>query len=266
MGRVYHRGGGFERVIILGIRKMKLVKGLVAGILLPLFLGTGAMAADYEPPQTPSAETAALFFGGDIRQRSYFGYAGFVFAPFGDLSQDGFLLRGVVGGGEYEYDNAGVPGGEVDGDHVTFDGMLGYQMFFDTVRASVFAGVNVQDHDFSPNDPGNSTRGTEVGFSAVGHLETVASSPFYADLQGSYSTANDTYWARGRVGLRWEQFVIGPEGLVSGNDEYDAQRIGGFVMMYLDMFTFSVSGGYADVDGSQGDDSAYGAFSVGVAF
>ncbi len=246
---------------------MKFFLNLVAGAALSFGLVTAASAADWEPPQTTAdGDTIALFFGGDIRQRSYFGYTGFVFSPFGDLSQDGFLLRGVVGGGEYEYDNAGVAGGEVDADHVTFDGTVGYQMFFDMFRASVFAGVNVQDHDFSPNDPGNSTRGTEVGFTAVGELETLASSPFYANAQGSYSTANDTYWARGRVGLRWEQFVVGPEGIVSGNNEYDAARIGGFVMMDLGMFNVSVSGGYADVDGTQSDDSAYGAFGVGVAF
>ena len=245
---------------------MKSTKTAIAAAVLCGCLSTSTLAADFDPPPAQAGPTVAVFGGGDVRQRSWYAYGGFVFAPFGDLTQNGFLLRGVIGGGEYEYDNAGVAGGEVDGDHINLEGMLGYQFLMDMARVSVYAGVNVQDHDLSPNDPGNSVDGTEVGFAATGEIETLETSPFYGNLAGTFSTANDTYWTRGRIGWRIDQFVIGPEGSLSGNDEYDAARIGGFGMMQLGMFNVSVSVGWADVDGTQGDDSVYGTLGVGTAF
>lgn len=243
---------------------MKSIKTAIAAAVLCGCMSTSGNAADFDQPSAaPPGPTVAIFGGGDVRERSWYTYGGFVFTPFGDLTQDGFLVRGVFGGGEYEYDN---PGGEVDGDHINLEGMLGYQMFMDMFRVSVYAGVNVQDHDLSPNDPTNSVEGTEVGFQATGEIETLATSPFYAGFAGTYSTANDTYWTRGRLGWQFEQFVIGPEGSLAGNDEYDAARIGGFIAMQIGSFAVSASVGYADVDGTQGDDSVYGTFGIGTSF
>lgn len=243
---------------------MNSTKTAIAAAVLFGGLSTSGLAADLDQPMMAhGGPTIALFAGADVKQRSWYTYGGFVFSPFGDLTQDGFLVRGVVGGGEYEYD---LPAGEIDGEHINLEAMLGYQMFLDLVRLSVYAGVNVQDHDHSPNDPANSTAGTEVGFSATGEIETLEAAPFYANFSGTFSTANDTYWTRGRIGMHLSGFVIGPEGTLSGNDEYDAARIGGFIMTNLGSFNISVSAGYADVDGTQGDDSAYGTIGIGTAF
>lgn len=243
---------------------MKSTKTAIAAAVLCGCIGSSAFAADVDPQMSAhGGPTVALFAGADVRQRSWYTYGGFVFAPFGDLTQDGFLVRGIIGGGEYEYD---IATGEIDGEHINLEGMLGYQMFLDLVRLGVYAGVNVQDHDHSPNDPGNSTAGTEVGFTASGEIETLDAAPFYANVSGTVSTANDTYWTRGRIGMRFDQFVIGPEGSLAGNDEYDSARIGGFIMTTLGTINISVSAGYADVDGTQGDDSAYGTIGIGTAF
>ena len=220
--------------------------------------GTGAMG--YGGPKV------VLFAGADARERSFYGYGGFVWAPVADLTQSTWLLRGIIGGGTYKYNNAGVVGGVVDGDQVEGDLMVGYQWQLQPGRFSLYGGLNVQDHDHTPVDPTNSTAGTEAGFKVQAELESSYDSQFYYGFAGSFSTANDTYWARARVGWKVLQFTVGPEVVLSGNNEYDAQRVGAFASYSMDNFSISGSLGWADVSGTQASDGIYGSISVGYAY
>jgi Cellulose biosynthesis protein BcsS len=60
-------------------------------------------------------------------------------------------------------------------------------------------------------------------------LATSKELPYYFALNGNYSTAFDVYWARARVGLIRGGVTFGPEGIVFGDEEFNAQRLGGFV-------------------------------------
>jgi len=211
----------------------------------------------------PAAADTVAFTGLNARENSLYAYAGGVTALNGNLGMDGFLLRGVVGYGDYSYQ----AGTTVDGELWQFDATVGYQVYSDSVRLSAYAGYNYQDHSLSPNDPGNSTRGGHSGFIGQLELETLQSQAYYLSGMGSYSTANDSYWTRGRAGFRMGDFVLGGEAVFDGHNEYNARRFGGFAMIQTMMgFSIDVAIGHSHASGSQGGDGVYGSAGISVVF
>jgi hypothetical protein len=199
----------------------------------------------------PFATTSiAVFSGIDVVEDATTTYTGFVAALNRDLSKDGFLVRGVGVFVSYEYgtvDGASNPI-TIDGDAPIIDLMVGYQFIRPGIRSAIYIGGEYQNHDLTPDDPANRVRGDEFGFKVAAEIETAATSQLYASLLGSYSTAFDTYWARGRLGWNFGRFIVGPEGGVSGNEGYDAQRVGGFVKFPVALgtrnFDVSVAAGH----------------------
>jgi len=246
------------------------LKSTLAAVFIGGLFVAPAIGADLDGPasrKTDRADATAVFWGLNGKEDAYFLYGGAVHALNGDLASEGYLLRGFVGFGEYDYRNSGIAGGKVDGDIVSLDASVGYQIFVDNMRLTGYVGVAFENNDLSPNDPGNSTRGDEVGVKLQGEIASVGLAPWHWSALASYGSANDSYWARVRVGYEVTQFIIGPEGLLMGNDEYDGQRIGGFITLpQLGAVSVSLSGGYADVDGTQGDSSAYGSVDFSTAF
>ncbi len=226
-----------------------------------------AAAVDVNEANITTANSLVYFSGTNIKERANYSYAGIVYALNGDLSREGLLLRGVFGLGEYEYDTLGVVGGEVEGDLTQFDITIGYQMYRDQTRLSGYIGVNYQDHDLDPQDLANSTRGDELGLIVQAEIETTLSHSLLASIITNFSTANDSYWSRVRLGRKFDRFTIGPEFLAMGNEEYDGQRYGVFINgIDLGFANIGVSGGFADVNGTQGDSSAYGSIGFSKTF
>ena len=93
--------------------------------------------------------------------------------------------------------------------------------------------IPFQDNDVSPDDPNNSTIGSEVGFKIQGEF-TANASKIFANFIGNYSTANDTYYTRARLGLN----------IASG--------------IPLGPLSLSASAGYSEVDGIGNREGAYG--------
>ena len=215
--------------------------------------------------------SVVLFSGGDITDDSWAIWSGAVVALNRDLSRPGFMLRVVGALARYDYVNTSVVGGVVDGETFLGDVMIGYQGFVDGVRYSAYAGVEFQHHDLTPPDPSNSVRGSETGFKVAGDIETMNPSPFYFNIIGSYSTAFNTYWARGRVGYSFDGIIVGPEGAVLGDDGFNASRVGAFIDLPVSLVPNSpvkitFSGGYefSSDSGLRSGDSVYG--NVGVTF
>ena len=70
-------------------------------------------------------------------------------------------------------------------------------------EVTVFAGLDVQDHRFSPDDPGNRLRGTHGG--ARGGFD-VWYEPFRDGMvtaSASLSTVGSSYWTRAAAGWRF---------------------------------------------------------------
>lgn len=157
---------------------------LFAGLLLPaLMLCAHVGAANAQQPKW-----AVSYSGIDVAKDAYYSYSGIVVSTKRDLSKSGIMLQGFMGYGGYDYDNPSVTGGNVDGDLLQFSGLVGYMFVRSTGSASVYVGVDYQDHDLDPADPSNEISGSEVGFKVTGDVRHVTDQ-HYLTLEGSYSTA-----------------------------------------------------------------------------
>jgi len=221
-----------------------------------------------------------IFSGGEVARDSWEGYTGTIFALNRDLSKDGFLVRMMGSYGEYSYDSA-TPPGSFDGRDWQGDVMLGYQWVRDRVDIGLYAGVDYINHKIKPFDPTNPVSGNETGFKFAGDIETKTwelNLPYYFGLEGSYSTAFDTYYLLGRVGLNRNNVIFGVEGWLLGDETGDAQRLGGFVMWERNLrpdllAEVTVAGGYQFVDNAGdlcgsffGSEGAYATLNVAFKF
>jgi hypothetical protein len=222
----------------------------------------------------------ATYTGADWAKDSFYTYSGAVVSLQRDLSRSGWVAQVFAGYGSYEYHNPSIAGGRVDGDVSQLAAMLGYLWVRPGVAFGLYAGGDWTDHDLTPNDPSNSVRGSEFGLRVGADLRLIGPG-YYVSLEGYYSTGFDSYWTRARAGINTGRFIIGPEGGALGNEGFDAQRIGAFVMFKLDMFgtrnpaELTVHGGYQFVSGdnnssfvgsSAGGEGAYVGFNLGMAF
>lgn len=232
------------------------------------FIATLFAGALMAAPLAAQAETSKAWTGVDFGPDSYFLYLGGVTALSSQdiQTQDGFLLRGSVGFGNYDYDTPAVPGGNVDSDVFQGDLMVGYGHSFSNGRISAYVGGEFQNHDPSPNDPNNSVDGTEGGVKAQLELEAKPAQNCELWLVGNYSTAFDSYWTHAFGGYDFGPVTIGPELGFTGNEEYNQVRygasFGGIDLGFADARAYV---GYANTQG-QGDDGMYGGVSFGKGF
>jgi len=140
---------------------------------------------------------------------------------------------------------------------------------------TISVGVDHQNHDLTPNDPANSVRGSETGFKVAADLNREGEHHLLSVI-GNYSTAFDSYWTRGRLGLKHNRLTIGPEAIALGDEGFDAQRVGAFATATLHLNPYSpmdvtVSGGFQFSDddngfGSRGGDGGYAAVNFSFAY
>jgi hypothetical protein len=213
------------------------------------------------------ADGTLMFLGGDVRENEYYSYVGVRHHFSGDLTSDGVIMRATGLYAGYEYDTNAVTSGEVDADVVAFDALIGYQKGFENLTLRGFVGVDYEDHDLSPENLFDSNSGSDFGVKILGEIETVYASPYYLGLIGSYGSAKERYWSRLRVGHNFGGFIVGPEGILSGSQESDQQRIGAFAtIMELGPFWVTASAGYSDTDENRGGSSPYGSIEFSLTF
>jgi hypothetical protein len=242
--------------------------GLITAIAVWACAGLIAAGARAGGPAPGAPERAVLFSGTDAVDGAMYSHYGIIVAFNRDLSRDGWLLRAYGARADYDTD----PG---DGRGWEADLMLGYGFTRGALWGSIFVGADYQDYE--DDAPGGAVDGTEVGLKIAGELSTLPDAPLYVGLSGHYSTAFDSYWARFRIGMHRHGLTFGPEGIVHGDEDYDAQRLGAFVTFHdlnplrLRPFDMTVSGGYQFLGddstvGPGGDEGIYGAISFTTLF
>ena len=210
--------------------------------------GNGGSNGSMKDNQTEPVERGVLFSGYDLVKDSRYWYQGIIVALNGDMGRDGFFVRAY--GARDDFDRN--PG---DGRQWQADLALGYMLSRNQVGYEIYAGVDYQNVKLSPDDPTAEVRGTEWGFKVGAGIETEKELPYYYALEGQYSTAFNSYWARARVGLHRGRFTFGPEASVVGDEDFDAQRVGAFVRFDVELPRFrpvevTLSGGHQFVSGS----------------
>jgi hypothetical protein len=228
----------------IGIKAVILMSGLMS---LPAW-ADGLKGRD---APTPPPLSGVWFSGMDWVTGARYMFDGASIALNRDLSRDGFALR--LYGSRTDFDRD--PG---DGRTWQGDVMLGYIFSRGPIYGDVYVGVDYQDVKLSPDDPTERVRGSATGLKVAAGVGTSRELPHYVNLSGSYSTAFDTYWARARLGLTHNKFVLGTEGIAFGDVGFDAQRLGGFVIFDLKLapnfpVEVTLSAGHQFVSGSNGE-------------
>jgi hypothetical protein len=208
------------------------------------------------------AETAAhvLFFSGtDIWRNGAFSHAGFLWSYQG-LDADGPVFKLLLNGGLYRYGSGGT---DVTGRQLMAAALPGWHWRREGFELTVFAGLDVQDHRFSPDDPGNRLRGTHGG--ARGGFD-VWYEPFRDGMvtaSASLSTVGSGYWTRAAAGWRVFGMWLGPELHACGDDTYRQFRVGAHVTS-LHFLGYEWSAGAGWVTDTDRRDGVYGR--VGLLF
>jgi hypothetical protein len=217
---------------------------------------------------TSEAGRTGVWTGVDFAPDSWYTYLGAVTALSGQdiTTQDGWLLRGSVGYGEYDYQTTAVAGGEVDADTRAFDLTIGYANFFDRGSVKAYLGGDIINHDDSPDNPNSEVDGTQGGVKGLLELDLKPMDRVGLGAMGSYSTAFDTYWSRFTANYDFGAFALGPEVLFLGNEDYNQSRFGAAISgIDVGFANIRLYGGHASTRG-RGDDGAYGGIAFGGDF
>jgi hypothetical protein len=125
----------------------------VANPLQTIFNLTGNLKGGATP------ERFLYFSGFDLWRERASSYGGVLWAP-GGLNNDGFTLKLLLAGGQYRY-TAGMTG--ITGTNFLAAALPGWRIKRGNFEAKIFAGLDLQHHSLSPDDPNNGLRGTHAG-------------------------------------------------------------------------------------------------------
>lgn len=188
-----------------------------------------------------------VFGGVDSREKAYYPYVGIIRNFSGDILSSGFLGRLVGFDSHYKYSTNTVSGGTVEGEAESLEALVGYQMVTESYALRGYVGLDYENHHLSPDNTFDSNRGTHFGYKVRGEFETDFAAQNYVGLMASYGSATERYWVRARAGRDLGGYVVGPEAMLTGNREYDEQRIGAFLIFRNILpALFTVSAGYSD--------------------
>lgn len=236
--------------------------------LVSLLLASGVTGA-FAGGSSPGAKGIVWYSGVEVTENAWFSYSGGLLSASGDLALPGITFNAAIGGGKYDYKTLAVASGNVDVDYLTGHVLVGYTGIFDKLWLGLYGGVDFQRHDHDLFDPTNSVNGSETGAKLVVEVLTVGTTDFYFDVYGSYSTAFDTYFTRLQLGPVVQGVKFGPEAVLLGDEEWNGQRIGGFVKVPVNLApgfesgTLSFSAGYQfSDDARQSADGAYGTIQI----
>lgn len=191
-----------------------------------------------------SPEKFLYFSGFDLWRSGGSFYGGMQWAPRG-LNQDGFTLKLLLASGTYRY-LAGTT--NIRGTGLLASLMPGWRIKRGNFEAKIFAGLDLQNHRLSPDDPGNGLRGNRAGLRVGADLwwEPTATLMLASSISGS--TIGTTFGVRAAAGWRvMDRFWAGPELETSGDEVYRQYRIGAHITSFkLAAFEWSLGAGYVE--------------------
>jgi Cellulose biosynthesis protein BcsS len=227
------------------------------------------MATKAPPPAASPAfsdvSSSVFWLGGDFKTNVAAGTAGGIYALNGNLAAPGWLVRGQFTYVGYDFASTLAPSGTAHSTFADGSGAIGYQVFGNGLVASGFVGVDYQNYTTNPAAAASTGVGDKWGAVFIGRVATIGGTPYPFDIDGSYSTANNSFWIRGRPGVRFGNLRLGPEVIGLGNNVFDEVRVGGYASYDVSRnFIVQADLGYADptrgenTAGGRGGRGAYG--------
>jgi hypothetical protein len=192
--------------------------------------GLSSLAFGPWPSTTEFAREQArflLFSSADIWRHGGFGYGGVLWSPRG-LDRQGVVVKLVFGGGLYRYISGALGNAEVTGRQITAAILPGWRFVRGSLIVTVFAGLELQEHRLSPDDPSAGLRGTYWGARAGFELWYEPSPTTMIAADASASNTGWSYSARVAGGWRvFDLFYVGPElQAFAADDNYRQFRAG----------------------------------------
>ena len=197
------------------------------------------------------AEHVLFFSGADIWRNGLFSHSGLFWAYRG-LNADGPVLKLLLNAGLYRYHSGRK---QITGFQTMGAALPGWRWHWPGLEVTLFAGLDVQDHRFLPDDRGNRLRGTHVGVRGGVDLWYEPLRDGMLTASASLSTVGSSYWTRAAAGWRFGDMIwLGPEFLACGDDRYSQLRVGGHLTSFrLSSYEFSLGAGWVtDNDGRSG--------------
>ena len=236
--------------------------GGVAAAAAVVLSGAVASASAGDQPLRHDEPRFLLFSTADLWRHGGFVHGGLVWSP-GGIDHGGFTLKLMLGGGNYRYISGALGDAEVDGRLLAASILPGWRFVRGKFFATIYAGLDLQNHKLTPDDLSAGLRGSYVGLRANVELwyEPTSSTMIAAD--GSVSSIGASYNARLAFGWRvFDRYYLGPEvqGFSAG-DNYRQFRAGLHVTG-LRTAWFEWSGGLGWATDSDDRDGLYGRLGV----
>ncbi len=254
------------------------VPSIITGELALVYKLDRSKVLNPDPVDEDHGPKMITYNGIDAASGSVYYYGGAVFGLTNDLYHSGLVFRteGVIAA--YNYHESEAPQSKINADDRSLDAMLGYQWVTANWSAIGYLGYEVRSVHLSPFDPNNNVVGGADGFKIAAEFETDDELPYYASLEGSYSTAFDSYYGQARLGWNKKSIIFGPEAAVYGDGAEYAPRVGAFATIPFKMWwlnvpakiTFDVGqqfvGGGGDGETRAGGEGAYGGSMLRIDF
>jgi hypothetical protein len=206
-----------------------------------------------------------LFFSGvDLSSLSVFSWGG-VDAPLTRAPHGaGPLVRIMGGAGRYDYDKEDAPDGEVIGDVMLGEALLGWRFLNGPLCVTVLAGFAIEDHELDVPDPENDVQGTEKGMKIVAELFWRPTEEVQVEASAAYASTFDFWRVRLAAGHAFKGAVLGAETEAFGNIGSDQIRAGLFISdIDWRRYEFKLSAGVLDDGDNTG---AYGRIGMDARF
>jgi hypothetical protein len=261
------KGANLANFRVRTVVTLSALLGLASAILAPAYASD--MAVKAPPPAQPSTsdtDSYVIWMGAGYKDQGEGGNIGGIYALNGNLGVSGWAVRGQFVYVDYRFPSTLSASGTANGTFTDGNASIGYQYVNDTFQASGFVGYDYQDTITSPAAAGNPAVGAQSGAIFSGRVANEGDKvKFPVEIDGSYSTAYNSFWARGRTGMNFGTYTIGPELIGMGDNFFDEARIGGYVTYKLsNHFILDLGSGYADALRGEGSPGGRGGSGVYV--
>ncbi len=167
-----------------------------------------------------------VFSGSDTWPQWAFAHSGVLWSPAG-LYNEGFTLKLLLNGGVYRYRSAALNDAKILARQSSLAAMPGWRFKRGGFEVTLFAGLDVQNFKFTPDDPESRLRGRQIGVRTGFELWHEPSPTTMLAADASISSIGAGNSARIAYGWRaFDRLYLGPEVQAFTTDRYHHGRVG----------------------------------------